>query len=155
MSDLNIPFKPGAVGRMPSKALFEDGTYSIEEFHDVFLNEEDPTEYKPAIKLCGSWREWQRLKRDWPQFNGYIQEWKDELEIKLESRALQKIQELSKGDDNKALTAAKFIAETKRRKVGRPSKAEKDRAVKEIARAAAETKDEESRILKLMSGGKV
>lgn len=153
MSDIKVPFKYDSAGRRPSKSLFEDGTYNIEEFHDVFLELEDPTEYKPALQLCGSWREWNRLKRDWPQFNAYIEEWKAELDVKLQSRAVDKVKTLMDSDNYQA---AKFISEggwNKRAGAGRPSKAERSRAAKEIASQAAETKAEEDRILKLINGG--
>ena len=144
-------------GRIPSRALFEDGTYDIDEFHDVFLALDDMTEYTPAIQLCGTWKEWNRLKNDWPTFNDYIVEWKEELEIKLRSTAIQKIIDVSKGFDSAALSAAKFVSSAgwdKRTGVGRPSSAEKQREAKLLARAAAETKQEEDRILSVINGGK-
>jgi len=143
-------------GRMPSRKLFEDGTYDIEEFHEIFIACEDMTEYDPAIKLCGSWKEWSRLKNDWPTFNDYIIEWKEELEIKLRSEAITKIIEHSKGDDSSALSAAKFISSAgwnSRSGAGRPTKAAKSREAKLLAQATAETKAEEERILKVVNGG--
>jgi hypothetical protein len=75
------------VGRKPSKTLFkefdEDGIYTLEEFHDVFVECEDITEYEAAIKLVGSWTEWERIKRDWPNFQSYITVWKEEINIRL------------------------------------------------------------------------
>jgi hypothetical protein len=151
------PVKLGR-GRIPSRALFENGTYKIEEFHDVFIELEDMTEYKPALQLCGSWREWQRLKNDWKIFNNYIAEWKEELEVKLRSESVEKIIKLAKGDDPKALQAAKFISEGGWDKrvgtAGRPSNAEKTRAAKELAQAVSETKEEEKRMLSVINGGK-
>jgi hypothetical protein len=138
-------------GRIPSRALFEDGTHDISEFHDVFIKLGDMTEYKAAMQLCGSWLEWQRLKNDWKAFNTYIAEWKEELEVKLRSESVEKIIELAKGDDPKALQAAKFISEGG---WNRPSKAETNKAAKELAQAASETKEEEARILRVINGGK-
>ncbi len=142
----------GIRGRIPSKALFEDGTYSLEEFHDVFIDLEDPTEYLPAIKLVGSWLEWQRIKRDWPAFNTYICTWQEELEVKLKSRAVQQVNTLA---EEGSFQASKWIAEhgfNKRQGAGRPSKAETKRAANEIAKGAAETKEEKERVLKLVNG---
>lgn len=144
-------------GRIPSRGLFEDGTYDIEEFHAIFIKLGDMTEYKAAMQLCGSWKEWQRLKNDWKAFKTYIAEWKEELEVKLRSESVEKIIELAKGDDPKALQAAKFISEGGWNKrvgtAGRPSKAETNRAAKELAQAASETKEEEDRILRVINGG--
>lgn len=152
---------PNIAGRKPSKALFKDydeeqGIYSLDNFHDVFIECEDMTEYEPALKLVGSWKEWERLKRDFPGLVVFISEWKDELEVKLRSRAVKKILSLQDGEDQKALAAAKFISENgwdKRAGGGRPSKKLKDKEARELARAAAETKDEEDRMLKLVKGG--
>lgn len=153
------PIRP-VRGRIPSRQLFDPSSdlyrYDISNFHKTFVAIGDMTEYKAALKLVGSWQEWERLKRDWATFRSYIQEWKDELEVKLRSDAVEKIIELSSGEDSKALQAAKFLSESgwnKRAGAGRPSKAEKKRAAREIAKLASETKDEEARILKLVNGG--
>lgn len=153
MSDLNNPTAHGKRGRQHAKSLFENGEYDINYFHDVFLDLEDPTEYKPALELVGSWREWQRIKRDWPKFNAHITEWKDELEVKLKSKAVEQINKLAFDDNN--YQASKWLAEEgyhKRQGAGRPSKGEKERAAKELAEQAASTKEDKARILKLVNG---
>ncbi len=148
-----------ARGRKPSATLFnEDGPYCLDEFHDIFIECEDMTEYTAAIKLVGSWKEWCRIKNDWPAFVGYIEEWKEELEILLRSRATAKIQSLLEDSesDSVKMQAAKYLSEAgwkKRAGAGRPSKREKERELKAMAQSAAETKDEETRILKLVNGG--
>jgi len=148
-----------SVGRKATKVLFEDGTYDIEHFHDIFIAMEDLTEYKPALELVKDWREWNRLKRDWPTFGNFVEEWKEEVRVKLTSEALQKIQSMAKGDDPKALQASRFIAEAgdqrAGQKKGRPSRAEKEKAATELARAAGETAEERQRILKVINGGQI
>ena len=143
-------------GRIPSRQLFENGTYDLNEFHAAFLRCKDPTEYRVAIEACGSWKEWERLKNDWPTFKRHVQEWQDELAILLRSEAVAKIIQLTKGEDAKALSAAKFLSEKgwqKRSGAGRPSNAERKREAKELAKMSSETKEEESRILKVINGG--
>lgn len=150
---LNNPTAHGKVGRQGAKSLFEDGTYDIEEFHDTFLELEDPTEYKPALKLVGSWREWQRIKRDWKGFNGHIQDWKEELEVKLKSKAIEQINTLAYEERN--YQASKWLAEegyNKRAGAGRPSKSELARRDKEIADKAAVTKSDKARVLSIVNG---
>lgn len=146
--------KYGKSGRMPARSLFEDGTYKLEDFHDAYIECEDMTEYKPAMKMVGTWKEWCRLKRDWPTFNSYLAEWREELEIKLRSRAMEKLQGLvAEGN----LQAAKFFAEegyNKKKGAGRPGKSERDQAAKELAKAAAETAQDRERILKVINGGR-
>jgi hypothetical protein len=148
-------------GRPPVKTRFKqnnpDGDLCLDEFHDVFVACEDLTEYDAAIKLLGSWPEWVQFKNNWSRFPLLIEEWKDEILIKLKSQAMKKIQALAASDDKQALQAAKFIVQEEHKKLagqGRPTKAAKDRAAKEIAKGAAETKEEEKRILRVMEGGK-
>lgn len=143
-------------GRKPSKELFLDGTYDLEHWHQTFLDFEDMTEYKPAIKLCGSWKEWNRLKRDWLGLAGYVTEWKEELEILLRSRACENIQNLLVSETASVrFQASKFLSEAGWEKrasgAGRPDKASKTRAAKELASNAAETKAEEERIERMLT----
>lgn len=157
---MKVKETPGTSGRIATKVLFEDGTYSMEEFHKTFLEMEDMTEYSPAIALVGSWREWQRIKRDWPSFCNYIDDWKAELTVKLRSKALKKITTLAEGDDAKALQAAKFIADEGwdgKRGKGRPTKAERTREARRLAAETADTVEEARRVeeaLTVYIGGK-
>jgi len=151
MADLNNPTAHGKRGRQSAKALFEDGTYDLQNFHDTFLKLEDPTEYEAALELVGSWVQWERLKRDWPAFRTHIQNWKAELEVKLKSRAIKQVNELA-FDGN--FQASKWIAENgweRRAGAGRPTAAEKKRAEREVAQKASETSSEKARILKVMN----
>ena len=153
MININIPNSNGKRGRQYAKALFEDGTYDLQDFHDTFLELEDPTEYKPALQLVGTWQEWQRLKRDWPTFKSHINEWKEELDVKLKSKAVEQINKLAFSKDN--YQANRWLAEEgfhKRTGAGRPSKADRERASRELAEQAAETKADKARILKLVGG---
>ena len=152
--NINNANSTGVRGRQSSKAMFEDGTYDLEHFHDVFIEYEDPTEYKPALELVGSWREWQRIKRDWKGFNGHIEDWKAELEVRLRSKAVDQINKLALDGGN--FQASKWMAEVgyeKRSGAGRPSKSEKARAARELAEQAASTKEDKARILKLVNHG--
>ena len=150
------PSPQGKAGRKPAKALFEDGTYDLVEFHDVFVEEEDITEYKAAIILIGSWPEWERIKRDWPTFNQHLELWKQEITIRLKSKAIAKVNEIAQGDSPQATSAAKWIAEegwNKRAGKGRPSKAERTREARVLAKAASDTEDESQRIFEVLEGG--
>lgn len=152
--------KEPSAGRPPVKTRFvqnnPDGDLCLDEFNHVFVECEDLTEYEAAIKLAGSWKEWKRWKNNWPTFNDYIEEWKEEILVKLKSQAMKKIQALADSDDKQHFAAAKFIVQEEHKKLagaGRPSKAQKDRAAKQIAQGAAETREEEKRILKVLEGG--
>jgi hypothetical protein len=156
----------GIPGRQHSKALFkgygEDDSraiYDLDEFHDKFIELEDITEYKAAMQLVGSWKEWGRMKRDWPAFRGYINEWKEELETKFRSDACARVLALQNADSESVqLQAAKFLssAEWDKRQTGagRPNKKLQKEAANEVAKLASETSSETDRILKMVSGGK-
>ena len=153
MANINNPTSKGEVGRQAARALFENGTYDLEKFHKIFIQMEDPTEYKPAMKLVGSWVEWNRLKRDWPRFKVYVDEWKEELAIKITSDSIGRLMEVAKSGN---YNSNKWLAEetySKRKQAGRPSRYEKERAAKEIAEAAAETKKEKESMFELINGG--
>lgn len=153
----NNPTAHGKRGRQDSRSLFEEGgKYDLDVFHDTFLDCEDLTGYDAALKLLTGvpksrrWREWNRIKRDWPAFNTYLQEWREELEVIFTSRALKQI---TAAVEEGHQQSAKWIAEqgyNRRPGAGRPSKAEKDRAAKEIAKNAAETREDKARILKIV-----
>jgi hypothetical protein len=150
------------VGRKPSKTLFKDfddeGIYTLEEFHDIFVECEDITEYEAAIKLVGSWTEWERIKRDWPNFQSYITVWKEEINIRLKSQTIRKLREIASGDTSQAAAAAKWIAEEgwqRKSGKGRPTKAETAREAKALAKATSDTNNEYTRMLELLDGGKL
>lgn len=94
----------------PTKSVFKDfneeGTESLQEWHDVFIEIGDPTEYKAAIALVGEWREWERFKREWPGFNKILKQWHSELEVKIRSNALTTIINNAKKDG----ASARFLA---------------------------------------------
>jgi len=124
-------------GRWLTKALFKDlaspdtikrypPKWTLDEFRNLYLSENDPTEYKFAIKILGSWDHWQKMTES-PSLSLYINKWREELEIKIKSDAIRDIVEFSKAD--KGFQAAKWLAdgEWNKRKAGRPTKAEVER----------------------------
>jgi len=149
-----------ATGRPAAKSLFlqnnPEGIYDLDEFHKRFVEIEDVTEYQAAIALVGSWAEWERIKQNYQEFVGFIADWVLEVELKIKSKCIKKIVGLANSKEKEAFQAAKFLAtqEYKRRPgAGRPSKAEVEREVKQIAKAAADTKDEKERMLRVLQGG--
>ena len=138
-------------GRKESTALFSDGTYDIEEFHQRFLQLDDPTEYLPALEMVGNWLEWVRLKRDSVWFRTKVREWLEELELKQRSESIAKVRELAKSDKASAYQANKWIAERRYAEVsdrGRPSKKVLAREAKDLARETTESKEEAARVEK-------
>lgn len=144
----------GEAGHPVSTALFLDGTYDIDFFHDRFIELADPTEYKPAMELMRSWAEWQRVRRQSSYFRNKVIEWLDELAIKEKSEAIERVQKLAK-DETKAAAfqANKWLAEKRYDSGpggGRPTKVAQKRAAKEIAQEATDTEAEAKRVEKAM-----
>jgi hypothetical protein len=88
----------------------------------LYLEMEDPTEYTFASEYLLGWRHWQRLCENKLIRKG-IDEWREELEMKIRSRAVQQmIASASKG----GVQASRWLADRgwATRGAGRPSKAE-------------------------------
>lgn len=97
----------------------------------LYLAEEDPTEYTFATKYLLGWKHWLRLC-DNKVLRAHIDEWREELEIKLRSRAVQEMIKNSRGGK---LVASKWLAEKgwANRRAGRPSKSEVEAEKKILA----------------------
>ena len=137
--------------RRPTRKQFKqynpDGKEDLEEWRERFVAIADPTEYRAAIDLVGSWAEWLRFKKEWKEFRDIILiEWLAEVEIKLRSEAIGNMCEQAL--DPKGTAAAKWIAEGryKPRKVGAPSKAEVQRQAKIQASIDDEVEDDIARV---------
>jgi hypothetical protein len=103
-----------------------------------YVKDADPTGYKTAMRIFGEYEYWEYLKSiAW--FREALQDWDRELDSKLRSENIAKIRELAKGEDAKALNAAKFLAtleyrkETSTAKRGRPSNEEVEGRLKQEA----------------------
>ena len=104
--------------------------------YEKYMEIGDPTEYRTAIALLGSWKHWKLLTSSkW--FEEYIVRWREELKVKFESdrfAAMEDIERSQKGTAQ-AMGATKWLADRystpKNPKRGRPSKAEKAALLKE------------------------
>jgi len=130
-----------ASGKHYTKALFlematTEGTavYTLKD-HDhgafrslylLYLDVSDPTEYRFARQHLDGWRHWQVLQEcTW--LKPYIERWRAELAVKIQSESIQKIREIASATGRDALSACKTLLEmtTKKIRVGRPNKEEK------------------------------
>jgi hypothetical protein len=133
----NAPMRD-VTGRYLTKALFWELTdkdmaekypplCTMKEAHDLYMAIGDLTEYKFAEALLYRddtifWDHWQRLLNT-PLFMEYLTKWREELETRIRSTAIETMKGLAL--DNAA--AAKWLAEQSwksKRKAGRPSKQE-------------------------------
>ncbi len=134
----------GSGGKPTSTGLFFDGTYDIDEFHDTFIEIGDPTEYKAALILVGTWREWQRLKQQSSWFMEHVEAWLDELEVKQSSDNIEIIQVVAESKDKAAFQAAKWLAERKYKPHGSKGRPTKKQVASEIAEVARKVTDSEA-----------
>lgn len=110
----------------------------------LYLLEEDPTEYDFAIKYFLSWGHWQRICEN-KMIRKYIDEWRDELEMKLRSRA---VKEMIKNSSKGKIVASKWLADKgwAQRGAGRPTKAEIEGEKAFRASVASEFSDDVARL---------
>lgn len=96
----------------------------------LYLKEEDPIEYDFAEKHLLGWQHWKRLQEN-KILRKHIDEWREELELKLRSQGVREMLNLCASEQGN-FSAAKYMAnkEWEKRAPGRPSKAEKERALK-------------------------
>ncbi len=103
-------------------------------FRRKYLEIGDLTEYRQATELLGSWEHWQLLQEcNW--FKPHLEEWREELRIKLRSEHLEKLRATARSGGKNEYEATKFLYaitsnEEKTSKRGRPSKEEVARNVK-------------------------
>lgn len=112
----------------------------------IYLSYDDPTEYQFAIDIFGTWKYWQMIQSS-PAVKRYVQEWREELEVKTKSEALRETIKASKGTSSQAFAAAKFIAtEGWKSKRGRPSKEEVERTKRVESRLSKDLSDDADRL---------
>jgi hypothetical protein len=98
----------------------------------------DPTEYQVAIQLLGSWDHWQALcASKW--FKELVGGWREELKIRMASERyweMRSVAEMAAGTPQ-GIQATKWLSEQygekPKPKRGRPSKAEKEAALKQAS----------------------
>jgi len=116
----NFPLK-NAQGKFLTASLFwetairqEEALFSLNpdhptlpSMHEVYREYDDPTEYGFAMEVFGELRAW-RMVSESPKIKEYVDAWREELEIKLRSRAINSLS--NKADESP--TAARWLAET-------------------------------------------
>lgn len=163
----NIPSKEKMIdvgGRPFTQSLFLEVGYSEfavytlkEDDHEyngklypslkrLYMEIADPTEYEFANLCLLNWKHWQRICEN-KVLRKYIDEWREELEVKLRSRGV-------KAAMSEAITgnfqAAKWVADRgwDTRKAGRPTKAEIEREKRIQAGIADEYEADVIRLIK-------
>lgn len=108
-------------GRMLTVALFEEfqrdnvdvtPVFKLSDWHRTFIEMGDPTGYKAAMELIGSWEHWQALCKS-PLFAAELEKWEQELDQKIRSDMISEL--MFKAQAPEGTTAAKWLAEQKYR----------------------------------------
>ena len=114
----------------------------------TFVELQDPTGYKWAIKYLGDYEHWKALmKSKW--FVEAYENWMVELKMKMRSEALDTIRAIAQeGQPAQSLVASKYLAsfEWDKKERGRPSKAELQGELKRAAKALEIEDDDAERI---------
>jgi hypothetical protein len=87
-------------------------------WHDIYVSLRDPSEYKPAMQLAGSWDKWKKVRAKHEEL---INSWAEEVDAILSSEAIEVMKEHAKQPGGTA--AAKWLAEKSykgAKGVGRP-----------------------------------
>jgi len=105
----------------------------------LYLEHEDPTEYDFANKFLLGWKHWQKICGN-RQILKHVEEWREELELKLRSQAVRDM--IDQSVDKGSFQASKWLADRgwDKKAAGRPSQVEakKDQRVKEALNAEFE-----------------
>lgn len=112
--------------------------YSLRQ---IYLSFNDPTEYRFAIEIFGSWDQWQRLVNNAILFKE-IRQWREELEVKMRAMGIDSMAQIALNDGSRGMAAAKWLAEGNWKQTrGRPSKEEKEHHLAIEARLDEDVKE--------------
>lgn len=151
MGDLDLAAKfRGGNGKWLTKSLFIETSYEdtsnveftlkdrdvtlddgrkLPSLKRIYLELADPLEWDIATRYLGGWQHWVELTKT--VLKDQIEDWRHELDLKLQSAAFYQLKELADAGDR---MANQFIAKKEyknKRRAGAPSKEEKAGALKE------------------------
>jgi hypothetical protein len=133
----------------PIFTLKDDDTASCVSLKRLYLAFEDVTEHRFATMCLGSWEHWEAIQNSWI-LKPHLEKWRELLELQLKAKYLYLIKEQAEsGDGPNALNATKYLLETTTsfgKKRGRPSKGEKEAALKKEVRDSQSIKNDAERL---------
>ena len=123
----------------------------LPSLHRMYMECNDPTEYKVAIEVFGSWKAWQRQLGN-EAIMSYVAEWREELEVAIRSTAVSAMVQVSATEGSKGTAASKYLADKgwAKRKAGAPSKEEVEGEKKKHAEVGNHLNEDAKRILGLV-----
>lgn len=118
---LEIGYTDQAVYTLKDQDHEHNGNY-YPSLKRLYLECADPTEYEFATTYLLGWKHWLRLCEN-KMVRKHIDEWREELEVKLRSRGVKNVLESAKSGNYQA---ARWLADRgwDTRGAGRPSKAD-------------------------------
>lgn len=125
----------------------EDRVYNNKEYpsiRKIYIQLSDPTEYRIATEYFGGWEHWKVLCNT--ILKNVIEDWREELEVKLRAKALKQIRDLASEGDR---AAAKIILDKgwDKRSAGAPSKQEKDNHLQKQAQILQLVENDLNRVM--------
>jgi hypothetical protein len=118
----------------------------------LFLETNDPTEYKFATTHLDGLLHWEKLC-DCTWFKPYVERWRRELELRMKSIALSRIMAEAKASSREAFNANKYLLEKgwepkdgPKHSRGRPTKEQIQKAASDAASASQRLTDDFERI---------
>ena len=127
---------------------------SLKSLKQLYLQENDLTEYDFARKHFVNWDHWQTVSKSW-YLKDHVAKWREELEIRITTDALKMIQAEAISESKFAYNANRYLADkgwkpkeekVSKKGVGRPSKAS---IAEETARLVSESHDIEKDLIRL------
>lgn len=122
----------------------------IPSIRQLYVAMGDVHEYKFAITYFYSWKHWQKIASS-PTVGPHVEEWRQELQAKIQSANLDRMADLAAEGDRMAI---KYMANTEWKednkptpKRGRPSKEEKEGFLKQEAAELGRIDDDFDRIM--------
>ena len=121
--------------------------YSLKQ---LYMEMNDPTEYSFAMGVLYNWQHWQRLTEN-KLFQPHIQEWREELELRLRCEGVKSMMESAKTGNYQA---SKWLVDRgwDVRGAGRPTKLEKEGHLAKLKDIAGDYEEDVQRMLKVVNG---
>ena len=126
----------------PSLALYTTATDDLVvgdrtyiSIRKAYLSLEDPTEYEIASRYFDSWTHWKKV-RESSKMKPHVDEWREELEVKLRSKGVKGVHDKALDGDYQAskwLAEKGWVVKTAAKR-GAPSTEEKIGAVRKDAK---------------------
>jgi len=118
----------------------------------LYMETNDPTEWKFATTHLGGWKHWEMLC-DCTWFKPYVERWRRELELRMKSQALARIMAEAKTSNKESFSANKYLLEKgwepkDSSKRGRPSKDDIKQAAREELQMNNRISEDFDRILR-------